>query len=64
MSETPVAGRGQEPGMATYLRLILLAALIGIPAALVAAGFLALVHLRTRRRSPPPPAPDAEVPRA
>ncbi|HET6696146.1 MAG TPA: chloride channel protein [Gaiellaceae bacterium] len=44
MSETPVAGRGQEPGMATYLRLILLAALIGIPAALVAAGFLALVH--------------------
>jgi H+/Cl- antiporter ClcA len=30
---------------AAYLRLILLGALIGIPAALVAAGFLALVHL-------------------
>jgi hypothetical protein len=27
-----------------YLRLILLGALIGIPAALVAAGFLGLVH--------------------
>ena len=29
---------------ATYLRLILLGAVIGVPAALVAAGFLALVH--------------------
>ena len=28
-----------------YLRLVLYAALIGIPAALVAAGFLALVHV-------------------
>lgn len=32
------------PSGRTYLRLILLAAAIGIPAALVAAGFLALVH--------------------
>jgi H+/Cl- antiporter ClcA len=36
-----------SPGLAggrTYLRLVLLGALIGIPAALLAAGFLALVH--------------------
>ena len=32
------------PSGRTYLRLIILAAAIGIPAALVAAGFLALVH--------------------
>ena len=30
---------------AAYLRLVLLGAVIGIPAALVAAGFLALVHV-------------------
>jgi H+/Cl- antiporter ClcA len=35
--ESPLGGRA-------YLRLILLGALIGIPAALVAAGFLAVVH--------------------
>jgi H+/Cl- antiporter ClcA len=38
--------QSQEPLQgAAYLRLILLGALIGIPAALVAAGFLAFVHL-------------------
>jgi H+/Cl- antiporter ClcA len=38
---TPAEDR---PGGAAYLRLVLLAALIGIPAALLAAGFLGLVH--------------------
>src|SRR5262245_15688121 len=33
-----------QPGGAAYLRLVALGALIGVPAALVAAGFLALVH--------------------
>jgi H+/Cl- antiporter ClcA len=33
-----------EPNAWTYLRLVLLGALIGIPAAFVAAGFLGLVH--------------------
>lgn len=38
--------QSQEPLQgAAYLRLILLGALVGIPAALVAAGFLAFVHL-------------------
>jgi H+/Cl- antiporter ClcA len=37
---------GRAPGLegGAYLRLVLLAALIGIPAALLAAGFLGLVH--------------------
>ena len=39
-ASTPERPQGKE-----YLRLILLAALIGIPAALVAAGFLAFVNL-------------------
>jgi hypothetical protein len=54
-----VATEGQTsgPSGAAYLRLILLAAPIGIPAALVAAVFLALVHwledwLWTRPASP------------
>ena len=38
---TPAEGR---PGGGAYLRLVLLAALIGIPAALLAAGFVGLVH--------------------
>jgi chloride channel protein, CIC family len=37
-------GQQQTGGPADYLRVILLAAAIGIPAAFVAAGFLALVH--------------------
>jgi hypothetical protein len=39
MNESGAAGAGR-----TYLRLVLVGALIGIPAALLAAGFLALVH--------------------
>jgi H+/Cl- antiporter ClcA len=38
------AAEEHRPTGAAYLRLILLGAVIGIPAALVAAGFLALVH--------------------
>jgi H+/Cl- antiporter ClcA len=34
----------QEPSAWAYLRLVLLGALVGIPAAFVAAGFIALVH--------------------
>ena len=41
MTEAPEA----EPlAGAAYLRLVLLAALVGVPAAVLAAGFLALVH--------------------
>jgi H+/Cl- antiporter ClcA len=43
MSETHVPSR-QDPSAWTYLRLVLLGAFVGIPAAFVAAGFLALVH--------------------
>jgi len=40
----PSAGSDQDISGPAYLRLVLLGALIGIPAALVAAGFLAFVH--------------------
>jgi chloride channel protein, CIC family len=44
MSDTPVAAPMREPSAWTYLRLVVLGALIGIPAAFVAVGFLGLVH--------------------
>jgi H+/Cl- antiporter ClcA len=44
MADTEVRSEGAEVSGAAYLRLVLLGALIGIPAALLAAMFLAFVH--------------------
>jgi hypothetical protein len=44
MADTEVRNEGAEPSGTAYLRLVALGALIGIPAALLAAGFLAFVH--------------------
>jgi hypothetical protein len=44
MSDTAVRGDEAELAGRAYLRLVLLGALIGIPAALLAAVFLAFVH--------------------
>jgi H+/Cl- antiporter ClcA len=44
MADTEVRKEGAEPSGTAYLRLVALGALIGIPAALLAAVFLAFVH--------------------
>ncbi len=40
----PAPGQGEQPSAGAYLRLVGLAVLIGAPAGLLAAGFLALVN--------------------